>query len=278
MGNVKICKTFVNPTVYYASSEDPNLPKTNAVDRSFPLRPFRTQSASNEVLRISVPTTRAIKGIYIRHTNCNTIQIRTSANSVNFPGGSAVDLVIGPVKDSRVNRYNYITTAATSGASLDTMNSTDPYWEFTFMGTNNTNDGNSYYFVGCIYLFTDLFQIIHEEQFPFNVRRVRPTLRSQRPSASASFITVGYEKVYITIPLVLQARADSDNPVGGETQIWDIGSVIPEEGFILWENRERDNNERYSRAYHVVPAGDIEVRYEQTDAVIATSLELEEVT
>lgn len=285
--NVKICRVFSTPTsVYGASSEDSSYPQSNIINLRYPLRPFKTQNISSQhYVRLAVNTSPAIKGILIRHTNCRTVQVRTSATSTSFPGTGDVNLSLGPVKDKRVNRYNYISTRSTTASAEGTMNSNDPYWEIKFMDTGGTHDGANVFSLGSIYLFTVVDQINYGFQSPFKGRRIKQRVRLDRASGSFSVIDFNIPRMYFSSPLTIPAgiAADPDNfgsdyATSGEEQIYNMAEASDEEGFILWENRVREDNQLYSRAYHVILASDIEISFEPTDLVAdAGIIEYEEV-
>lgn len=271
MANVKFGLNFVDPSgtgIYTVTAEDPVFPATNLFDREFPLRPFRTTTAGGgEVVRFEVATSPNIKAIYIRHTNCPSIQVRSSNTSGTFGGGLDVDSTVVPVKDKRVGRYNYFLE----------VDSNDQYFQLLFNGT--PTDGSSVYSVGSVYLVTTLTELNHTEQFPFGIRRSQANIRSNRSDGSSNIIDFLKPKIILTFPAELAALADAAQgwAVGGEDQLHSIYEASLNEGVLFFENRDRDNNEKFARAYHVRVTDDTSFTYPGLDAAIQNDLELEEV-
>lgn len=274
MANVKFGLNFAPLTsIVTVNSQDSQFPATNLFDYDHPLRPYKSTAAtSGTYVRFQIASTLGIEGVLIRRTNASTILIRSSSNSTITT--IDVNVVVGPVLDTRVNRYNYITTKKLTANAEDTMDSGYPYWEIMMSGA--TLDGGGSYFIGSVYLMKTVFQLNHDEQFPFTVRMQKGSVRADRINLSFKRTTF-WSKVYITMPNVLAAQANSpDWTEGGEAQIWRIQNAA-DEGLIFWENRIRDNNELYSRVYHVIPSTDIQVAYSELDKAIEQTLEFEEV-
>lgn len=279
MANVKIGTTFTLPTsIYSVTAQSSSFPATNMFDYKFPLRPWKSGTTSipgTMDIRMAVPTSPAIKGIYIRHTNASSITIRVSSSSTF--ASVAGSIAGAATKDTRTNRYNFITSKSTTVAAEGTMSYTSPYLEVSFKGT--TVDSSDNYSCGSIYFITSISELNHTWQFPFRVRRSSGVIRQDRANLSSRVISLDTPKVFISFPANLAVNINSpDWTTNGEVQFYNIISQSTDTGFIFWENRVREGSELVSRAYHVRPAQDVEVVYSNQDLVIESTLEFEEIT
>ena len=283
MANSYIC-SFVNPssiTCYYGDTMQTSFPKENSLNLDFPLRPTKAYATTPATIKMRyyVPSAAntPILGILVRDVNFQYLDIKVNATSTGFGTGDKYSVTALPsYKDTRVGRYNFLWTYSTVATSLMTLASSWPYYEINqSISTPAFNSDRAS--LGSVYFINKFERINYDYQLPFRVTRTVPIQRTDRASGGAKIVTLGPPKVSITLPAELPSDGNSDYPIGAETMLYSWQEYDRNSGFLFWEFRDRDNNEKMSRIYHVRQSPEFQTQYNQTDSVMDSSLDFEEI-